>query len=98
MKEVIFIVVVLLVLMGFTVFKYRRQIASVYRFFAMLRSMRQMRPPGSVQDLPQEKAAGGVLVNCAKCGTWIPEDRAIRLGSKTIYCSTACLEKAVETN
>jgi hypothetical protein len=32
------------------------------------------------------------LVRCVNCGTWIPSDKATRVGS-TIYCSTECLEK-----
>ncbi|HET6862723.1 MAG TPA: hypothetical protein VFH91_06735, partial [Pyrinomonadaceae bacterium] len=32
------------------------------------------------------------LVRCVNCGTWIPSDKAIRIGT-TIYCSAECIEK-----
>lgn len=36
----------------------------------------------------------GQLVRCARCGTWVPEARALRLPGKggAAYCSRACLE------
>jgi hypothetical protein len=32
------------------------------------------------------------LVRCVNCGTWIPSDKAMRVGT-TIYCSAECIEK-----
>jgi hypothetical protein len=38
------------------------------------------------------------LVRCDSCGTWIPADRAVHLGSGlTSYCSPECLTKYSQT-
>ena len=42
----------------------------------------------------EKVVARNKLVRCESCGTWIPHNRAIRLGSGlSNYCSTECLEK-----
>ncbi len=40
----------------------------------------------------REESKDVPLVRCAKCGTWISQDKILKLGSSN-YCSTACLEK-----
>ena len=37
------------------------------------------------------------LLRCESCGTWIPEDRALKLrGGLAHYCSRECLEKSAD--
>jgi hypothetical protein len=49
---------------------------------------------GSSTASPQRNSGENKLVRCAGCGTWIPEDRAIRLKAGLAnYCSAECLEK-----
>jgi len=51
------------------------------------RQTRQARPSGPVER------AGGTLVRDPQCGTYLPETRAIRVGSGAdarFFCSTAC--------
>jgi hypothetical protein len=36
----------------------------------------------------------GKLVRCVSCGTWIPTERAIGSGGRTVYCSRECIEKS----
>lgn len=95
MREAFFILIVIFVLLSLTAIRYRRQIAGMLQVWRMLRSMRQM--PGSNGDRisGQDDVSKGPLVNCAKCGTWVPEARSIRLVAKTFYCSSDCLEKNV---
>jgi len=47
----------------------------------------------SLNAPPQEKTPSrNKLVRCDRCGTWIPADRAIKLGSGlATYCSAECL-------
>ena len=98
MREAIFIFVVVFVLLALTAIRYRKQIVGMLQVWRMLKSMRQMPRANGEQVNGQDDVSKGPLVNCAKCGTWVPESRSIRLGTKTFYCSAACVEKEVEVN
>lgn len=91
MKEALFILTVLAVILGLTAVRYRRQIAGVIQIWRSLKSARdQIRQrQESGQAVPDKT---GNLVNCAKCGTWVPEQTAISLRGGIFYCSTKCLE------
>ena len=49
----------------------------------------------SLNAPPEPKIASrNKLVRCDRCGTWIPADRALKLGSGlATYCSAECLEQ-----
>ncbi|MEN3328575.1 MAG: hypothetical protein V7638_3382 [Acidobacteriota bacterium] len=49
----------------------------------------------SLNAPPQQKTPSrNKLVRCDRCGTWVPADRAIRLGSGlATYCSAECMEQ-----
>jgi hypothetical protein len=95
MKEAFFILLVLIALAGLTAYRYRRQLMAMLNFWRTLQSMRQTGRPSNnrIQDEP---AAAGPLVNCPKCGKWVQEEKAIKLGRSTYYCSTKCLEASVK--
>jgi hypothetical protein len=90
MREAFFIFLVIALILALTIFRYRSQIGAVYRFWKVLRSARTQ--TNSEIGEPAE-AVKGPLVNCAKCGTWVPESKAIKLGPRVFYCSAACVEK-----
>jgi hypothetical protein len=96
MREAIFVLVVLLILMGLTAFRYRRQLRTGYRIWTMMKEMRsaQVEPDSEGGSLP---GIAGPLVICAKCRKWVPESEAMKLGATTYYCSSDCMEKLVET-
>ncbi|MEO7672774.1 MAG: hypothetical protein ABIU09_01690 [Pyrinomonadaceae bacterium] len=97
MKEALFIFLVLIALAVFTAYRYRKQISAMLNFWRTLQAIREKgRSAGSnrIQDAP---AAAGPLVNCPKCGTWVSEEKAIKLGRSAYYCSTKCLEASVKT-
>ncbi|MBK9439418.1 MAG: hypothetical protein IPN51_15850 [Chloracidobacterium sp.] len=93
MREFVVVLLVILILLGITAFKYRRQIAMVIGFGKMLRDARsnikQASSPRQVNAEPSE------LVNCTRCGTWLPKDRAIRFDAKTYYCSKDCVRTSM---
>ena len=93
MKEAFFILLVMAVLIGLTAIRYRKQIAGVLHIWRSLKSMRDQVKEKQVR--PQDSIPAGPLVNCAKCGTWVPEQKAIQLRGGTFYCSSSCLESAV---
>lgn len=92
MKEALVILFVLAVLLILTAIRYRKQIAAVMQIWRSLQSMRQQVKQKTNQVGNENTVAGGPLVNCARCGTWVPEQNAIKLRGGIIYCSSACLE------
>lgn len=96
MREALFILLVLLVLLALTAYRYRRQIRTVIEFWRTIQTIKSK--AGSSRDrIRDEPAASGPLVLCAKCGNWVAEERAVKLGRSSFYCSTGCLEASVKT-
>jgi hypothetical protein len=91
MKETLIVLAVILILLGLTAFRYRRQIMAGVKIWRMMKGIREQ-VKGSVNDAAPSQMQAGKLLNCSKCGTWVSEDRAITLGRNTYFCSTACLE------
>ena len=95
MREVFLILLVFAVILGLTAIRYRKQIVTMLHIWRSLKSMRQQ---AAQRQVPPENAEqAGPLVNCSKCGTWVPEQRAIKLRGGTFYCSSSCLETAATT-
>jgi hypothetical protein len=94
MREAIFILAVFAVILILTAVRYRRQIGGMIQIWRSLKAMRQQLKQQHERESPLDKdaASAGPLVNCAKCGTWVPENRAIGLRGGVFYCSSACLE------
>lgn len=92
MKEALIILLVLAVIVVLTAVRYRKQIATALHIWRSFKKVREQIKNTQETAKPVESASTP-LVNCARCGTWIPETRAIRLRGGTNYCSTACLEK-----
>lgn len=72
--------------------RYRKQIQMALYVFRMFRKMRQMNKPEEKQINAKANSDDTNLVNCAKCGTWIPQNKALKLRSGVFYCSSNCLE------
>ncbi len=95
MKWLILLGLVLLVI-GFVVARYRRQIQMGWQVLMMFRKMRQAAKPketpiekqGSLKDVP--------LVPCEKCGKWVDPENALKLRANNFYCSSICMEKAAK--
>ena len=96
MREAFFILIVMAVLLGLTAIRYRKQIVAMMHIWRSLKSMRQQANQRKVE--PEKSEQLGPLVNCAKCGTWVPEQRAIKLRGGMFYCSSNCLETAAKAN
>lgn len=92
MREAFFILIVLLILAGFTAYRYRRQLRFGLEIWRALRSVREVSGKANEAQFPARAKGDRELVTCAKCSTWIPEDEAIRFGKGIYYCSTKCLD------
>ena len=95
MKEAAVVLLVMGFLLALTAVRYRRQIAAGIHIWKMLRGSS---PANSGErELKSEPVAKGPLIVCSKCGTWVPDEKAIRLGQNAVYCSARCLETAART-
>lgn len=93
MREALVILFVMAVLVALTAIKYRRQIAAGLQIYRSMKAMReQITNQHSKKSVEPTAVNAGKLVNCAKCGTWVPEERAIKLRGGGYFCSSACVE------
>lgn len=91
MKEALFILLVLAVIAALTAYRYRRGIRAFLEFWKMVRSVRE-RNQSHATPAVEGRPNAGSLVNCPRCGKWVSENEALRLGTSKYYCSTKCLE------
>jgi hypothetical protein len=92
-REVLFILLIIALLCGLTALRYRRQFFAVWKIWRQLRDSRISNVQIPQNDKKADIYIDDPLVNCAKCGKWQNESSAIRLGKKTYFCSTNCMEK-----
>jgi hypothetical protein len=89
MRDAIFILFVILVLFGLTAIRYRKQIAGMIGVARMLRDAKAN--VGQRSQRVQDQAEKSIpLVNCSKCGVWVPQNKARKIGD-IFYCSDVCL-------
>lgn len=86
----------LFVLAAFVAIRFRKQIQTAIYVWKMFRKMREAGKPAEKQFEKQDALRDVSLVKCAKCGTWIPQSKALNLRSKIFYCSANCMESAVK--
>lgn len=72
--------------------RFRKQIQMALYVFRMFRKMRRMSNTEEKQIDEKANSEETALVNCAKCGSWIPQNKALKLRSGVFYCSANCLE------
>jgi hypothetical protein len=93
MKWLIVLILILL-LIAIIAFRYRRQLQTGWQIWRMFRQFKQATklPEKKIENRAEDK--GESLVRCARCGKWVSKTNALNLRSKTVYCSTNCMEKA----
>jgi hypothetical protein len=85
MKEGFFILLVIFILLGLTAVRYRKQITGMIGLARALKDAKDNAAGGSQR---QAAPASVQLVNCSKCGVWVPENKASKRGSD--YRCAAC--------
>lgn len=88
----------LIVLLVIIAARFRRQIKMAIYVWRMFRKMRQAGNSQEKQLEKQENSKDVALIRCAKCGTWIPQSKALNLRSGGYYCSKICLETTATAN
>lgn len=97
MKWLIFLGLVI-ILLAIVAVRFRRQIKMAIYVWRMFRKMRQVGKSGEKPVEKIENPKDAPLVRCAKCGTWIPQNKALNLRSGIFYCSKNCLETTAKVN
>jgi hypothetical protein len=92
MREALFILLVVFGLLAWTAFRYRKQIAGMIGFARMLKEAKENLTHGSSQ-LHGRADKSVPLVNCSKCGVWVPQNKARKVG-EIFFCSDVCLKNA----
>jgi hypothetical protein len=92
MREFVIILIVILVLLGLTAVKYRKQIAGLIGVAKMLKDAKDAARKNSIHG---EDAQSVQLVNCAKCGVWVPQEKAFKIRDGFFYCSDECAKTHV---
>jgi len=89
MKEAIFIIFVVFLLAALTAVRYRKQIAGMIGIARMLKETKRAVTQRGTKNIAAEPV-GIPLVNCSKCGVWVPRTKAIKMRD-VYYCSESCL-------
>lgn len=95
MKEALFILAVLAVILAYTAFRHRKTIAAVFQIFRMLRSPREIQNRFVDSTGIASMARGGKLVQCESCGVRIPEGRVFQTNKGGNCCSQECASARV---
>ena len=88
MREAFFILLIVGVLLGLTAIRYRKQIAGMIGLARMLKDAKQNISEGS-NSIRGDDGKSIPLVNCSKCGVWVPQTKARKVGD-VFYCSDEC--------
>lgn len=96
MKFLVILLILLLVL-SLIALRYRKQIQMGLYMWRMFKKMREMNKTDEKQLETTEISTNSPLVKCSNCGIWLTQKKALNLRSKTYYCSTECMEKAVSS-
>ncbi len=87
MRDAIFILIVAAILFGLTAIRYRKQIVGIIGVARMLKDASSGKAIINTAGPPEKTIP---LVNCKKCGVWVPQNKAHKVGSN-YYCSDECL-------
>ena len=85
MREALIILAVILILLGLTAIRYRKQIAAM---IALARALKDAKNAVTQnRSIGQNVSANVQLVNCSGCGVWVPREKAGRFGDAGFICS-----------
>jgi len=88
MREALFILTVIFVLFALTAVRYRKQIAGTIGLARALNDAKNTAAQG--KTIAPNESTSVQLVNCAKCGIWVPQNKAIHVGHALYFCSAEC--------
>ena len=89
---------IIFIALALVAYRYRAQIKMAIYVWRMFRKMRQASKTDEKQIEKKGDSKDVALVRCAKCGTWIPQVKALKLRSGINYCSANCMETMANIN
>ena len=89
MREFFVVLVVILVLLGLTALRYRKQIAGLLGLARALKAAKDA--VGQSRAISSDGKTSIPLLNCSKCGVWVPQNKARKVG-ELFYCSDECVQ------
>lgn len=93
MKEGVVILAVILVLLGLTAIRYRRQIAASIHIYRQLRGLgSELKSPRSPTSMDPKRAES--MICCEKCRKWVPETESVAFGRGAFFCSVECFNRS----
>ena len=97
MSTLVWILLTLLILVlvaaAAVAFRYRRHIQGAWLMWNTFRRMKKQASPKKKEVGEKAGSGNSLLVSCAKCGNWVPQNDAVKLKSN-FYCSHRCLEES----
>jgi len=88
MREALVILAIILILLVLTGIRYRKQLMTVIHIWRMLKSARSA---AATRENEINEPADVPLVSCAKCGAWVSQSEAVKIGSNTFLCAAKCM-------
>ncbi len=88
MREALFILAVVAVILILTAIRYRKQISGA---IGLAKALKEAQRPAAMTG--ERKA--GALVACSRCGVRVPESKAVSLGSGKYRCDRDCVKVTV---
>jgi hypothetical protein len=84
----LFVLLLILIVLAMIAVRYRKQLNSL---IATARFLREAKDAAQRQSLgrasqPQPTRSAVHLINCSKCGVWVPEDKALQRAGQ-VYCA-----------
>ncbi|MFL6374025.1 MAG: hypothetical protein ACJ73D_05095 [Pyrinomonadaceae bacterium] len=89
MFKFLFVLLIILILLAMIAVRYRKQINSLIataRFLKEAKEAAQQAQLGARARTPSQTKTPVQLVNCSKCGVWVPQDKAVRRSGQ-VYCA-----------
>ena len=84
MKE-IFIALVVLALLALTAVRYRKQISGIIGVAKLLNEAKNAQAQAQAMNRRPEPSSVQ-LINCSKCGVWVPEKKTVKSRDGSIVC------------
>lgn len=89
MKETLFILVVVVILLCWTAIRYRRQIVAMIEFYKQVKAVRSRIGESQVRRNDLDDHRGIQLIKCSRCQMWIPQSEAMGDVSQPV-CAKGC--------
>lgn len=95
MKELFIILAVIGLFILLAAIRYRKQVLAAIRVWRMLKAMRAGASGAEPAIPPRTNPDDVELVKCARCNSWKPKNEALKFSRGTFYCSSNCVNEAM---